>query len=181
MDDAASLAGSAVRHLSALAHVSGGWTDFWVGAGTSTSWVTGYAGHALGRAAYHRGLPRELRALAHASAASAVGALERQQRHGAWGWSPAVRADADSTAWCVRALVSMGRPVGSRTWDFLAGHRSADGYRTYRPTEQTGRWAQPMPEVTAVVLLAYLEADRITPAELGERWLQWCGPTGPWT
>ncbi len=173
-DDVAVLSRSALRQLVALAGQGGGWTDFFVPAGPSSSWVSGYAGLALARAAATPWLPDADRAAARATAQRAADALQVQQRDGGWGWSPVTRVDADSTAWAVRLLAATGRPIPAHTWAVLDQHRCAQGYRTYR-SMATGSWTAAPPEVTAVVLLARLEAGRLAPGEAGVLWDQWCG------
>lgn len=175
-EESCTLAAAAVERLDTLAD-GGGWCDFWVAAGPSTSWVTAYAGHALAVAARCAALPDAVRARARARAAAAADALVAQGRAGAWGWSPATRADADSTAWAARALLATGRPVDDRTWAFLAGHVTERGYRTYRSARHTGTWARPTGEVSAVVLLAQHEAGRLGPGELALGWRRWCAGT----
>lgn len=167
------LSREALWQLVALAGRGGGWTDFFVTAGPSSSWVSGYVGLALARAAASPWLPDADRAAARAAAHRAADALLGQHRDGAWGWSPATRADADSTAWAVRLLAATGRPIPAPTWEVLDRHRCVQGYRTYRSTA-TGSWTAAPPEVTAVVLLAQLEAGRLDRGTAGVLWDGWC-------
>ena len=171
----ADLAEEAVRHLAALAHPGGGWTDFWVAAGPSSSWVTAYAGVALARAASSPQLPGELRAAAAVAVEGAVAAVRGQSRDGSWGWSASTRPDVDSTAWVIRLLASASAPVPDRAWAFLDAHRTEGGYRTYRDPA-LGTWTAPSPEVSAIALLAQYEAGRITRADLRAGLERWCAP-----
>lgn len=172
---------TAVTRLTEMAHPSGGWSDFWLSPGPSTSWVTAYTVVALAQAADDDRLPAVVRRRAAETAGDGADSLVRTLRNDAWGWNPTVRADADSTAWAVRALGLTGRPVAEGTWDVLLRHRADDGYRTYVDETSTGRWAAAMPDVTAAVLLAQFEGGRIDQWMLGEAWDRYFGGPGPWT
>ncbi len=78
-------------------------------------------------------------------------------------------ADADSTAWAVRVLLAVDRPVPERTADFLARHLRSTGVGTYSDPA-TGMWTQPMPEVTAVALQVIESAGWLRADELDEHW-----------
>ena len=171
----ADLAEEAVRHLAALAHPGGGWTDFWVAAGPSSSWVTAYAGVALAQAGTSPWLPGELREVGGAAVEGAVAAVRGQSRDGSWGWSASTRPDVDSTAWVIRLLASASAPVPDRAWAFLDAHRTEGGYRTYRDPA-LGTWTAPSPEVSAIALLAQYEAGRISRADLRGGLERWCAP-----
>lgn len=147
------LAGQAVRRLARLQGAGGGWSDFHAKPGTSTSWVTAYVTVALALAARRPDLPAGSRRTAWASARAGGKSLLVQARHGSWGWSPGVRPDADSTAWAALALRLVGLPASPATWDFLARHATSSGYRTFSEAS-LGVWAEPSPEVTAIVTRA---------------------------
>jgi hypothetical protein len=172
---------AAVRRLADLAHPAGTWTDFWLAPGPSSSWVTAYAGLVLAHAADDDRLHDDVRALARRTADRAADALQLTARDDAWGWSPTVRPDADSTAWAVRLLCATGRPVAARSWAFLDEHHGADGVGTYAGARAAGRWSAPMPEVTAAVLLAQHDGGRISADQLAARWVERFGDAGGWS
>lgn len=147
------LAGLAVRRLARLQGAGGGWSDFHAEPGTSTSWVTAYVTVALASAARRPDLPPEIRRTAWASARGGGESLLTDVRHGAWGWSPEVRPDADSTAWAALALRQIGLQTSPATRGFLVRHATSSGYRTYSEPN-LGRWAEPSADVTAVVTRA---------------------------
>jgi hypothetical protein len=68
--------------------------------------------------------------------------------------------------------------VAERTWEVLESYRTERGFRTYRATPSTGRWAEPTPEVSAVVLAALAEAGRIDADRHAALWALWCSPPG---
>ncbi|WP_456844714.1 hypothetical protein, partial [Cellulomonas sp. P5_C6] len=105
----------------------------------------------------------------------------RTSRDAAWGWSPTVRPDADSTAWAVRLLSATGRTVDARTWAFLDEHSVADGVRTYAGSHAAGRWSDAMPEVTAAVLMAQHEGARLSREQLAARWVERFGADRAWS
>lgn len=172
---------AAVRRLAELAHPGGTWTDFWLSPGPSSSWVTAYAGLSLAHAADDDRLHDDVRALARRTADRAADALLATARDAAWGWSPTVRPDADSTAWAVRLLCATGRPVDARTWQFLDEHDGVAGAHTYAGSRAAGRWSAAMPEVTAAVLLARYEGGRLTRDELAAQWVQHFGADRRWS
>lgn len=177
----AATVGSAVRRLGQLAHRGGTWTDFWLDPGPSSSWVTAYVGLTLAHAADDDRLHPDVRALARRTADRASDALLSTTRDAAWGWSPTVRPDADSTAWAVRLLCATGRPVEARTWAFLDEHTGADGVRTYAGSHAAGRWSDAMPEVTAVALMARHEGGRLPREQLAARWVERFGADSGWS
>lgn len=170
---------AAVHRLLELSHPEGTWTDFWLEPGAATSWVTAYAAHALATAAGSRHLPTSTRVLAGHAAGQAADTLLRTGRDGAWGWTPHVRPDADSTAWVVRTLCATGRPVPEQTWSFLARHRVPSGFRTYT-SSAAGAWSAPTPEVTAAVLLALHDGGRLTTEQLAAEWVALFGDRTTW-
>ncbi|MET0789219.1 MAG: prenyltransferase/squalene oxidase repeat-containing protein [Cellulomonas sp.] len=172
---------AAVRRLAQLAHRGGTWTDFWLDPGPSSSWVTAYVGLALAHAADDDRLHADVRALARRTAGRAADALLTTSRDAAWGWSPTVRPDADSTAWAVRLLGATARPVEARTWAFLDEHMGAHGVRTYAGSHAAGRWSDVMPEVTAVALMAQHEGGRLSRERLAERWVELFGADHGWS
>jgi hypothetical protein len=185
---------AAVRRLRRLQHPDGSWTDFLVAVGSSNAWVTGYVGFALAAAASAAGTAGTagtpgpdagVRALAgRAADAAADWLLAHPGRGGAWGYHARVQPDADSTAWAIRLLAARGRAVPAAALEFLAGHESDGGYRTYRE-RRSGRWSEPTPDVSAAALLARYEAGALDRAALAAGWTRLVGPgqraPGRWT
>jgi hypothetical protein len=104
---------------------SGAWPDFLTAAGDSTDWTTAWVARTL-----HR-VPGSGEAVARAVRRLA----DRQRADGGWGYNGTVPADADSTAWCVLAL--LGQPevrpsVFCRAARLLGRHQQPDGgFATY--------------------------------------------------
>lgn len=167
----------AVGWLCRLQHPSGSWSDFLVAVGFSDAWVTGYVGAALAAAARSPRLLLELRAdAAEAADAAADWLLANPGREGGWGYTAAVRPDADSTSWAVRLLAARGRAVPPAALEFLAAHAADGGYRTYHDTARTGRWSEPTPDVTAAALLAQYEAGVLDQTTLADAWRELIAP-----
>ena len=138
------------------------WRGFPTLAGRSDLWVTGFvAAHLL-----------DLRAREVDLDDTAAALLGSRQESGGWGYAAHVPSDADSTAWCARAVHAFDSVEGqAAARGVLAGHRVGDGYATYRPdsgivtfVEAAGAgsvlgWTQAHPDVTAAVLLAGEPAD----------------------
>jgi hypothetical protein len=104
---------------------SGAWSDFVTAAGDSTDWTTAWVTRALRR------VPGSGEAVARAVRRLAA----RQRADGGWGYNGTVPADADSTAWCMLAL--LGQPevrpsVFRRAARLLERHQQPDGgFATY--------------------------------------------------
>jgi len=179
-----------VSWLARTQHPAGSWTDFLLAPGPSDAWVTAYTGTALALAANDGRLDDRTRSVAGRCADAAARWLLRATSDGgardpgAWGWTSSVRADADSTAWAVRLLALRRWPVPAQALVFLAEHRDAGGYRTYRSQLTSGSWAAPTPEVTAAVLLAQHAAGSIDRAGVARQWRSLIapmqGPDGCW-
>jgi hypothetical protein len=100
---------------------TGRWSDFYLPAGASDEWVTGFVGAAL---AYTG------RADARAAAARGWDALmRRRSAHDGWGYNRVSPTDADSTAWALRLARSLGVADGrvDSAGRFLASHVREDG------------------------------------------------------
>lgn len=137
----------------------GVWRGFPTRAGSSDQWVTGFV-------ATHVAASSAAVDLAETTAAL----LERELPGGGWGYGGEVPADADSTAWCLSAVVDQApQDVVDRAKAVLADHRVGAGYATYRadsgiaefvgaaPSGAAG-WTGAHPDVTAAVVLAGVPA-----------------------
>ncbi|MFB9239670.1 hypothetical protein ACFFWC_29765 [Plantactinospora siamensis] len=179
-------AARAVGYLRRLQHPQGSWSDFMVAVGCSDSWVTGYAGSALAAAAASPTLDPAVRTAAAEGADAAADWLLSTVGPGAvWGYHRGVAPDADSTAWVVRLLAAVGRPVPAAALEFLTAHEGTAGYRTYQDVYRTGRWSEPTPDVTAAALLARYEGGALGRPALADAWsrlvARWQRPPGRWT
>ncbi|WP_345525225.1 hypothetical protein [Nocardioides endophyticus] len=79
----------------------------------------------------------------------------RLQRHYqvGWGYNERSGADADSTAWAIRAIRAAGSVVDPADRDFLISHwDSSGGVRTF--LDGPGGWSRAHSEVTAAAVLA---------------------------
>jgi len=155
-------------------------TDHWTGfptlAGRSNTWVTGFVvAHVAALASNARGISRCRRFLA---------------RHrfdgGGWGYGPGVPGDADSTAWCLAALVrsrALGAGARREATAFLDIHLEDGGLRTYLPDsgirefihashgQSIDGWTQPHADVTAAALNTAVFARGGAAAKSSLQWL----------
>jgi hypothetical protein len=170
-----SAAAGAVSWLRRRQHPAGTWSDFAVAIGTSDAWVTAYAGFALAEAATARQLPPRVRRTAAAGAdAAANWLLANPHRDGAWGYNARACPDADSTAWAMRLLAARKREVPAEALGLLSSRSTNAGFTTFQSSK--GQWAEPTPDVTAVVLLAQLDAGVIDQERLVEQWVRLVAP-----
>ncbi len=106
---------------------SGWWTEFHTLLGPSDEWTTAFVGYTLARCcdpATREAVRRGTRNL-----------LARQRAEGGWGYSAASPPDADSTAWALKLLETVGADAAAREGgtEFLRLHSSpAGGVTTYR-------------------------------------------------
>lgn len=143
----AEAARAAVRALTAMQERDGHWQDYALPVGASDAWVTAYAGFALAEA----GAPDE-------SARAAGWLLAHRYPEGGWGFNGITGPDADSTAWAVRLLDTLGQPVDREDLALLLSFRRPDGgFATYHEPDW---WGRSQPDVTAAVLLALPVAEQ---------------------
>jgi hypothetical protein len=170
-----SAAVGAISWLRQRQHPAGTWSDFAVAIGTSDAWVTAYAGFALAEAASARQLPARVRRTAAAGAdAAADWLLANPHQDGAWGYNARACPDADSTAWAIRLLAARKRAIPPEALRLLDSRATDAGFTTFQSSK--GRWAEPTPDVTAVVLLAQLDAGVIHEQGLVEQWRRLVAP-----
>jgi hypothetical protein len=170
-----SAAAGAVSWLRQRQHPAGTWSDFVVAIGTSDAWVTAYAGFALAEAASAQQLPPPVRRTAAAGAdAAADWLLANPHRDGAWGYNARACPDADSTAWAIRLLAARKRAIPPEALRLLDSRATDAGFTTFQCSK--GRWAEPTPDVSAVVLLAQLDAGVIHEQGLVEQWRRLVAP-----
>jgi hypothetical protein len=142
---------AAVEYLRGL-QAEGGWDDYRLPVGSSTQWVTGFAGLALAQAAAATG---DTGARAAAEAA-ADWLLAHHDYPAGWGYNGQTGADADATAVAIRLLRLLGRPVPARDERWLLGHwRPEGGFATY---DGPGCWGDVHPCVTAMAAMALDDA-----------------------
>jgi hypothetical protein len=170
-----SAAAGAVSWLRRRQQPAGAWNDFAVAIGSSDAWVTAYAGFALAEAASVPQLPPHVRRTAAAGADAAAGwLLANPHRDGAWGYNARACPDADSTAWATRLLAARKRAIFPKALSLLSSTAANAGITSFQSSK--GRWAEPTPDVTAVVLLAQLDAGVIDQERLVEQWLRLVAP-----
>lgn len=120
-DTVAGMAGRAVDFLLSRQRVDGAWHDFFLPAGESDGWVTGYVGLALAQSGT-RGRDAARRGWAHLETAVKPG--------GGWGYNALTPPDADSTVWALRLAEAIGAGAGepaARGRSFLARCTRPDG------------------------------------------------------
>lgn len=151
----------AMRFLQRAVEPDGLWRDFHTLAGPGSDWVTGFVATAL------CGFGTQEAALA--------ALLKREAATGGWGYNRTVPADADSTAWVMRALAGHpGFDRGSRrvraAVAYLVAHQdpASGGFRTYLPESAIGvfigqpsdrlpqGWTSPHTCVTGAAITALL-------------------------
>jgi len=146
----------------------GGWRDFNLYKGMSTSWTTAYVASSLTGAADLDGrIP---------AAAEAAARFLRHHREpgGGWAYNARCMADADTTAIALNFLAERTPPPNLKDVAVLASFQRSDGgFATYGHLPLTHPWAASHAEVTATALRAlahFLPADHaILPA--GREWL----------
>lgn len=149
----------------------GWWKDFFLPAGTSDAWVTGYVGTVLA----NLGNPHSKNA-----AENAWRLLAKQRPEAGWGYHKQVPTDADSTVWGLQLAQALGRQKevaaqeGNR---FLRRHRNPDGGVTTYTAEPAIRdyvqmpvgvvsfdgWFQSHPCVTAAAACLSEWQEIVTP------------------
>jgi len=144
---------TAVGNLLDLQHGAGRWEDYRLPVGSSTQWVTGFAGLALARIA---AVTDDAAARSGAEAA-ARRLLEHRDYAAGWGFNGRTGADADSTAVVIRLLRALELPVERRDERWLLERwRPEGGFATY---EGPGYWGAVHPCVTAMAVPALAESD----------------------
>jgi hypothetical protein len=130
----------------------GSWTDWELPPGSSSAWTTAYVGYRLGS------LAGRLRAKAGSNTlAASRWLLENVFPDGGWGYNRATGSDADSTSFAILCLASAGRRVPHAAYAHLARYQGPDGgFSTYLSDGTTNSWTVSHPDVTPIVLLAWL-------------------------
>lgn len=151
---------AAIDFLLARQGDDGLWRDFWTPAGEASTWPTGYIAHALTLAGADHGSLRR----------AAVALARCQQPGGGWGYNEQTPCDADSTAWAVLFLTSLGSHgrAARHAGECLARHqRRGGGVATFAQAGPIRRytglprwmpfrgWCQPQVEVSAVAGRAF--------------------------
>ena len=139
----------------------GGWRDYSLPVGESTSWVTAYVAHTLLASVV---VPARQRQIDEACAAAAQQLLENLTGRPGWGYNEAVEPDADSTAYALLFLDQYDiAPLSTRAW--LARHENPDGgYATYLAAAAAGPgWAISHPDVTPTVVRALYKQPPASP------------------
>jgi len=134
-----------VDFLVSQQHRAGHWTDFQTTVGQSDEWVTAVVAFCLGEAGAMLG------DVVGASREKAMQWLQARERSMGWGFNSTVAADADSTAWALRA--------GARFNGTIALYQDKNGgVKTYT-SHRIAEWAMPQCDVTANLLLAVAGQD----------------------
>ena len=135
-----------VRYLLAQQDPAGLWHDYSLPPGPSDAWTTAWVGWCLA------GSEAPAAATARRHAAAALLAL--RQPNG-WGYNASTGPDADSTAWAVRFLASLGVASGPQVQACLEGYLDALGHAHTFP-DLPNSWGAAHSDVTPVVGLALL-------------------------
>jgi hypothetical protein len=168
----------AVAYLAGLQADEGYWIDYHLPVGMATGWPTAAVGLAMAEAA--RVLPGRAAQDAHAAADRAAEWLLRRRPYRAgWGYNEDTGPDADSTAFAIRLLRELGRPVPEHDVAWLLARWSPEGGFSTYPRDDC--WGQPHPCVTATGFLALTpieQASRLDP--LGRGLTRWARADGSW-
>jgi hypothetical protein len=149
-----------LAYLLARQAPDGSWTDWALPPGASPDWTTAYVGYRL--ASLREPLRADLQA---PLALAARWLLPRRAASGGWGYSPAVEEDADSTAFAILFLASVGTPAPADALAALRRYQRDDGgFSTFLPDGLAGSWGISHPEITPVALLALRTAPGALPA-----------------
>lgn len=135
-----------------LSHQSenGSWIEWKLPPGESDAWTTAFIGCKL------RFLPQRLKSMIMDPAKTASEWIAKKQYpDGGWGYNDFVGSDADSTAYCIIFLDSMGKTVPYKAYLLLDRFQSPDGgFSTYISRNFNGSWGTSHPDVTPVALMA---------------------------
>ncbi len=137
--------------MAARQDAAGFWEDWNLPVGASRMWTTAYVGWRLASSGYDAALPSLERAANWLSAAELDG--------GGWGYTESTGADADSTAFGILFLTSIGRRAPeSAVRRLLRFSRDDGGFGTYGFEQSFGGWTASQVEVTATAALALRSA-----------------------
>jgi hypothetical protein len=138
----------AIEYLTHIQHENGSWGDYYLPVGTSIQWITAYVGYALAEIGHIPGFEKATEA-----AKKAANWLENHRNYEkGWGYNSTTGADTDSTAWTLRLLKLLKRPVASKDEEFLMSHwKPSGGFSTYKEPQH---WADAHPCVTPIAYLA---------------------------
>lgn len=133
-----------------LAHQSrdGFWRDYSLPPGMSEGWSTAWVGWSLVHCAARRDVGPSMQR-------ASLALLRCSQKNG-WGYNCRASTDADSTAWCLRLLSSMGYNYGLAAVQTLEKYLDAAGRAHTFLDPATGSWSLAHDDVTPVVGLALL-------------------------
>lgn len=139
-------ADDAIDYLRGIQADDGYWTDYKLPVGSAEQWVTGYVGLALAEAG-----ERE------ATLKATTWLTSQRSYEAGWGYNSITGADADSTAFALRLLQTLGLPVEEKDQDFLLSLWRDGGFATY---PQDDAWGMPHLDVTPLAYLALNDSAR---------------------
>jgi hypothetical protein len=137
-----------VRLVLAAQARDGLWRDFDLLVGASEAWTTSWVGWCLATSS------RQEATIARQRAAVAIGPLSTPA---GWGYNRSTEPDADSTAWAVRFLASLGAVDSFLVQQCLLGYVDISGRGHTFPFRATS-WGDAHPDVTALIGLALAAA-----------------------
>jgi hypothetical protein len=142
---------SALGYLARHQHASGYWLEYELPVGMSDAWVTALVGFSCAELA--TSFSGATGAMAGRLAHEASDWLENERAYDVgWGFNGRTGPDADSTAWALRLLGALRRPLRPSDVQFLLEHWiEGSGFATYRRKDA---WGNAHADVTANVALA---------------------------
>jgi hypothetical protein len=132
----------------------GNWEDFRLpGLGTSDAWVTAYIGFSL---SHLRSIISDKKLSQSLLTACDWLSGDVNPDFG-WGYNDAAGTDADSTAYSILFLDSLGKDIDNRCFTCILNHQQQDGgFSTFVNLDKMDSWGCSHPDVTALALLALL-------------------------
>jgi squalene cyclase len=142
----------ALEYVLSCQESSGSWVEWRLPPGPSHTWTTAFVGYKL------RLLPSALRKSASDVLARAGQWLAKAaDSERGWAYNEHVEVDADTTAFAILFLSSLGISVADTSYHrLLEFQRSDGGFSTYQPRDSSDAWGKSHPDVTPGALLALL-------------------------
>lgn len=133
----------------------GFWRDYRLEPGASDAWITACVGFGLLHVEGYRD--------AIFKAADALLSVRRPQ---GWGYNALAACDADTTAWVIRFLASIGAVNSTEAVNLIRRYMTpSHRVRTFASSERFGSWAAAHDEVTPVAAMALLLCGASEPVQ----------------
>jgi hypothetical protein len=143
---------SSLKYILSHQSANGSWVDWSLPTGESDAWTTAFLGYKLAS------IPKSFREIVIGSMdIASEWLLGHRHSDEGWGFNDKTGSDADSTAHAILFLASCGATIPERSYERLKEFQGRDGgFSTYSLGDGFGSWTISHPDVTPVVLLAFL-------------------------